>query len=176
MWQSDPGTGYSVRDAYQLLTYQDSVIMGAAEDLVWHKQVPLKVFIFARRLLRDRLPTKTNLGARNILSTEAHFCVSGCGIESAQHLFQSCSTFGSLWALVRSWIGFSAVDAYTLPDHIVQFTSSVGGLRARRSFLQLIGLPALGSCGTKETIACLGMWQVPCIICWKKSRCSLFGG
>jgi hypothetical protein len=27
-----------------------------------------------------------------------------------------------MWALVRSWIGFSAVDAYTLPAHFVQFT------------------------------------------------------
>ncbi|KAK2392229.1 hypothetical protein QL285_065609 [Trifolium repens] len=40
-WQPDPDTGYSVRDAYQLLTSQDSFTLGAAEDLVWHKQVPL---------------------------------------------------------------------------------------------------------------------------------------
>ncbi|GAU45521.1 hypothetical protein TSUD_186780 [Trifolium subterraneum] len=31
-------------------------------------------------------------------------------IESAQHLFLSCNTFGSLWSSVRSWIGFSAAD------------------------------------------------------------------
>ncbi|KAK2433356.1 hypothetical protein QL285_018634 [Trifolium repens] len=45
-----------------------------------------------------------------------------------------------MWALVRSWIGFSAVDANTLPDHFVQFTYSIGGLRARQSFLQIIWL------------------------------------
>jgi hypothetical protein len=34
-------------------------------------------------------------------SPEVHFYVFGCGgIKSAQHLFLSCSTFGSLWALV----------------------------------------------------------------------------
>jgi hypothetical protein len=111
------------------------------EILVWHKQVPLKVSIFAWRLLRDQLPTKTNLVARDIISPEVHFCVSGCGgIESAQHLFLTCSTFGPLWALVRSWIGFSAADAYTLHDHLIQFTYSAGGLRARRSFLHLIWL------------------------------------
>ena len=115
--------------------------MGTAEDLVWHRQVPLKVSIFAWRLLRDRLPTKSNLVARGIISPEAHFCVSGCGgIETAQHIFLSCSTFASLWGLVRSWIGFSAVDAHAHPDHFVQFTFSAGGLRARRSFLQLIWL------------------------------------
>jgi hypothetical protein len=64
-------------------------------------------------------------------------------VESAQHLFLSCSIFGSLWALVRSWIGFSAVDAPIISNHLVQFTYSVGGLRARRSFLQLIWLANL---------------------------------
>ncbi|KAK2361308.1 hypothetical protein QL285_086472 [Trifolium repens] len=141
LWQPDPVTGYTVRGAYQLLTSQDSFTLGAAEDLVWHKQVPLKISIFAWRLLRDRLPTKSNLVARGIISPEDQFCVFGCGgVESAQHLFLSCSTFGSLWPLVRSWIGFSTVDAHTLPAHFVQFTYSVGGLRARRSFLQLIWL------------------------------------
>jgi hypothetical protein len=46
-WQPDPDTGYSVRGVYQLLTSQDSFTLSAAEDLVWHKQVPLKISIFA---------------------------------------------------------------------------------------------------------------------------------
>jgi hypothetical protein len=50
---------------------------------------------------------KTNSVARYIIFPEAHLCVAGCGdIESVQHLFLSCSIFGSLWPLVRSWIGF----------------------------------------------------------------------
>ncbi|MCI19691.1 cysteine-rich receptor-like protein kinase, partial [Trifolium medium] len=32
--------------------------LAKVEDLIWHKQVPLKVSILAWRLLRDRLPTK----------------------------------------------------------------------------------------------------------------------
>ncbi|KAK2370537.1 hypothetical protein QL285_083581 [Trifolium repens] len=140
-WRPDPLTGYSVRDAYQMLTSQDTVTIGAAEDLLWHKQVPLKVSIFAWRLLRDRLPTRSNLVAHGILPPDTHFCVTGCrAVESAPHLFLLCSTFGSLWPLVRAWIGFSAVDAHTLSDHFVQFTYSAGGLRARRSFLQLVWL------------------------------------
>jgi hypothetical protein len=93
-WRPDPLTGYSVRDAYQMLTSQDTVTVGAAEDLLWHKQVPLKVSIFAWRLLRDRLPTRSNLVAHGILSPDIHFCVTGCGaVESAPHLFLLCSTF-----------------------------------------------------------------------------------
>ncbi|GAU47968.1 hypothetical protein TSUD_280270 [Trifolium subterraneum] len=97
-WQLDPDEGYTVQGAYQLLTSQVSATMDDADKLIWHSQVPLKVSILAWRLLRDRLPTKINLVTRGILSSADHFCVSGCGeVESALHLFISCSTFGSLW-------------------------------------------------------------------------------
>jgi hypothetical protein len=101
--------------------------LGAVDDLVWHKQVPLKVSILAWRLLRDRLSTKTNMVTRVIILSEAQLCVSGCGgDESTQYLFLSCNTFGSLWALVRSWIEFSAMDSQNLYDHFVQYTYSAG--------------------------------------------------
>jgi hypothetical protein len=115
--------------------------MDDAEKLIWHPQIPLKVSIFAWRLLRNRLPTKANLVARGILPTTAQLCVSGCGeVDSAHHLFLVCGTFGPLSALVRSWIGTPVVEHTSLRDHLVQFTSSAGGSRARRSFMQLIWL------------------------------------
>ncbi|PNX56077.1 70 kDa peptidyl-prolyl isomerase, partial [Trifolium pratense] len=140
-WRPDPDTGYTVGGVYQLLTSQDSVTMDDAENLIWHSQVPLKVSIFVWRLLRDRLPTRLNLVTRGVLSLPAATCVFGCGAaESAHHLFLSCSIAGSLWDLVRAWIGISLVDFTTMRDHFVQFTASTGGSRARRSFLQLIWL------------------------------------
>jgi hypothetical protein len=120
---------------------QVSAPMDDADKLIWHPQISSKVSIFAWRLLRDRLPTKDNLVTRGILPTAAHLCVSGCGeAESARHLLLSCTTFGSLWALVRSWIGIPEMEYTSLRDHFVQFTYSAGGSRARRSFLQLIWL------------------------------------
>ncbi|GAU37762.1 hypothetical protein TSUD_102790 [Trifolium subterraneum] len=140
-WRPDLDSGYTVRGAYQLLTDQDVAPLDVAAGLIWHSQVPLKVSILAWRLLRDRLPTKANLITRGCLSSVVHHCVSGCGeVESAQHLFLSCNTFGSLWSLVSSWIGSSMVTAQILPDHFVQFTCSAGGSRARHSFMQLIWL------------------------------------
>jgi hypothetical protein len=129
-----------------IVTWQDAHKLSSdstndAEKLIWHPQVSLKVSIFAWRLLRDMLPTKANLVSRRILSTAAHLCVSGCGeAESAQHLFISCGTFGSLWAFMRSWIGIPVAEYTSLRDHFVQFTYSAGGSQARRSFLQLIWL------------------------------------
>ncbi|MCH91003.1 70 kDa peptidyl-prolyl isomerase, partial [Trifolium medium] len=139
LWQCqpDPVKGYSVRGAnYQLLTSQQHDPLDTVEDQIWHRQVSLKVSIFAWRLLRDRLPTKVNLAIRGIITPEAQSCVYGCGgVESAQHLFFSCSTFGSLWSSVRSWIDLLPVDPQNLLDHFFQFTHSSGGLRGRRSFL-----------------------------------------
>ncbi|CAJ2641817.1 unnamed protein product [Trifolium pratense] len=140
-WHPDPDTGYTVRGAYQLLISHALVTMDVADNLIWHPQVPLKVSILAWRLLRDRLPTRVNLVTRRVLPPTAHMCVFGCGeAESAHHLFISCGFVGSLWDLVRSWIDIPLVDFGSLRDHFIQFTSSAGGSRARRSFLQLIWL------------------------------------
>ena len=109
--------------------------------MIWHRQVPLKVSASAWRLLRDRLPTKSNLVTRGVISSEVAVCVSGCGsIESTQHLLLSCPSFASLWPLVRDWIGFMGVDSNVLFGHFVQFVHSTGVSKARKSFLQLIWL------------------------------------
>ncbi|CAJ2648077.1 unnamed protein product [Trifolium pratense] len=73
---------------------------------------------------------------------------------SAQHLFVSCSIFGSLWTLVRLWIGIPLVVSTTLRDHFVQFTYSASGSRVPRSFCNSFGLLAFRLCGRKEIIDC----------------------
>jgi hypothetical protein len=85
-----------VRGAYQLWTSQQPLILDAAEELIWHRRVPLKVSIFAWKLLQDKLSTKINLVTRSIITPTSYFCVSSYGgVESARHLFLSCSPFGS---------------------------------------------------------------------------------
>ncbi|GAU17835.1 hypothetical protein TSUD_329610 [Trifolium subterraneum] len=114
LWRPDSVDGYTVRGAYKLLTDQDMPPLDAAANLIWHTQGP---------------------------GSATDFCVFGCGaVESAQHVFLSCSSSGSLWSLVSSWIGSSFVTAQTLSDHFVQFTTSAGGTRACCSFVQLIWL------------------------------------
>ncbi|MCH90956.1 kinesin-like protein [Trifolium medium] len=141
VWRIDPGGGYSVRGAYDLLTYRDEQDVLATTDLVWHKQVPLKVSVVVWRLLRNRLPTKDNLVRRHVITSDSHFSVTGCGgLENAHHLFLSCPVFAPLWSLIRSWVGISSADPLEVHDHFVQFAHSAGSSRARRSFLQLLWL------------------------------------
>jgi hypothetical protein len=91
-----------VSGAYHILTAQTDPPDVGINNLIWHNQVPLKVSIFAWRLLRNRLPTKLNLVRRGMLATEVASCIVGCGNdESASHLFLHCHTCGSLWQKVR---------------------------------------------------------------------------
>jgi hypothetical protein len=144
---------------------------------MWHKQIPSTVSIFAWHLLRDRLPTKENLVACGILSSEAHFCVSGCGsIETAQHLFLLAVRLGPCGHLFA--IGLAFQRLMPLLSVIIWFSShsqlEVHELVGR--FCSLFGLHAFGSRGTNEIIVCSTMQQVSCIWYWTKSRCSLFDG
>jgi hypothetical protein len=67
--------------------------------------------------------------------------VTGCGgVETAQHMFLSCPVFAPLWGLIRSRVGISSADPLLIQDHFVQFSSSTGGSRTRRSILQLLWL------------------------------------
>jgi len=91
-WLPDIEGGYIVRGAYSIMTNQAHHIGDDIGDLVWHKQVPLKVSIIAWRLLRDRLPTKNNLLQRGIMQPTAISCVMGCGDnETASHVFFHCN-------------------------------------------------------------------------------------
>ena len=106
----DTSVGYTVRNAYQLLTTQDTPQVEGAAALVWHKHIPLKVSIFAWRLVKNRLPTRANLVHRGILSDAVAGCLCGCGAtETSQHLFISCDFYGTLWSQVRSWLGVSLI-------------------------------------------------------------------
>jgi len=63
----------------------------------WYKSVPLKVYICAWRLFRNRWPTKDNLVRRDIINMDDQLCVSGCGqIETIDHLIIHCPVFGNL--------------------------------------------------------------------------------
>jgi len=78
-WLPDPVGGYFVRGPYDLLTNCDTPRMDTPLDLVGHQQVPLKVSVFAWRLIWDRLPTKANLAGHGVIPMAASYCVSGCG-------------------------------------------------------------------------------------------------
>lgn len=108
-------------------------------DMVWLKQVPLKVSIFVWRLLRNRLPTKDNLGHMMILHQDDMACVGECGRQDmAVHLIMFCDIFSILWHLIYRWVGISFISPASVADHCHQFGSLAGFPRYVHSYHQVI--------------------------------------
>ncbi|XP_058757405.1 uncharacterized protein LOC131630662 [Vicia villosa] len=79
-------------------------------SIMWKSSVPLKIKIFAWRLLISRLPLKDMLVLRgmvaNIIDPKCPFC--DIHEESLDHLFFLCQASKNIWEKVLAWIGFSS--------------------------------------------------------------------
>jgi len=106
---------YSVWGVHHYLTSPQMHQVEVVFDLIWHKNVMLKVSIFAWRLLQSRLHTKDILGRHGVLLDEGFMRVSRCGgVESVHHLFLNCNIFCFLRYLVCDWVGVS--DSGSFPS------------------------------------------------------------
>jgi len=105
-------TDFTMQSAYKVLVHQYHQATTVSLKFLWHKDVPLKVVLFAWRLFRDRLPTKDNLFRRGVIAFEARFCVGGCGeMETSPIYFYIViflGKFGTLftvgWVSARSFL------------------------------------------------------------------------
>jgi len=89
---------FSVRSAYIMITTQQPTASLVVVSVIWNRDVPLKVGLFAWQLFRDRLSTKDNLLRRGVITNDSRLCVAGCASEeNAAHLFLHCPFFGSPW-------------------------------------------------------------------------------
>jgi hypothetical protein len=73
-------------------------------------------------------------------------------------------------------IGFSTADDHIISEHFLQFSYTASGLRARRSFLQLIWLACVWVIWMKEILDCSDPQQIQCTSYWTKSKRFLIGG
>jgi len=139
LWTLENSNAFSVRSLYNFLTLQPLAELPVDASSIWHKDVSLKVVVFAWRLLWDRLPTKDNLFRRGVIHFDSRLCVARCGIvETSYHLFLHCNFFGTVWHLIYSWLGTSVTNPFYVPDHFHQFGFCGGFGKRRRSILQVI--------------------------------------
>ena len=98
IWKPDSSGHYSSKSGYDLIRGAE---VGAVQnsDIVelWKLKIPAKSAVFAWRLIRDRLPTKTNLRRRQVMLTDSlcPFCRNK--EEEATHLFFNYSNILPLW-------------------------------------------------------------------------------
>lgn len=139
LWRLETSSVYSVRSAYKLLSASTHVDQVVPASSLWHKNVPLKVVIFAWRLFRDRLPTKDNLFRRHVITFDAQNCAGECGeMETSSHLFLHCDFFRSVWTLILRWLGVYSVKPSDAPSHFKQFSFLGGVAKSKQNILQAI--------------------------------------
>jgi len=106
--------------SYNFLNANSSVDLVVHVSSLWHKDVPLKVVLFAWRLFRDRLSTKDNLFRRQVIDFDAQACVGECGeMETSSHLLLHCDIFGSVWYFILRWLGIYSVMPYDVSSHFI---------------------------------------------------------
>ena len=138
-WFPEPTVGYSDSGAYCILSNRTPPHDFVPSDLLWRKDVPVKVSMFVWLLFRNRLPTKGNLFRRGILSQESQLCVGGCGLAETSHLlFLGSSFFGSIWHLVRLWLGVPFCRSVTDCGPFLQFGILSGYTTSKCLFMLLI--------------------------------------
>lgn len=92
--------GYSARGVYRLFTTSDEPVITNLDVDVWHKYIPSKIYVFAWRLLQNKLPTKNNMSRRNIIPSTELACSADCGISETDHqIFIECGLADSVWLL-----------------------------------------------------------------------------
>jgi hypothetical protein len=121
IWQLHASSKYNVSSVYNYLTSTDQSLINDHSTVFWHKKVPLKVNIFAWRLLRNPLPATDNL-IRRIFQRNSQLCSRGCGsTEDIDHLFLTCDYFSQIWYALYNWLGLASVKPALVINHLIQF-------------------------------------------------------
>jgi len=59
---------------------------------------------------------------RGVILSDYALCSSGCGKEETiNHLFLVCKFFGSIWRLLRRWLGISTVISSYMGCHVQKY-------------------------------------------------------
>ncbi|PNX90391.1 pantothenate synthetase [Trifolium pratense] len=104
MWRPDPEGAFSVNSSYKLLVEEDIVVVF---DQIWDSPAPSKVIAFSWQFLYNRIPTRNNLEARDLLGSDLPWECVGCvgNVESSIYLFLHCPSALMVWYEVSRWLG-----------------------------------------------------------------------
>ncbi|XP_058774194.1 uncharacterized protein LOC131648455 [Vicia villosa] len=132
VWSLGGHEGFKVKDYYWKLQEDrdgDGMVMEnrTAINIIWKASMPSKVKIFAWRMLKDRIPTRSQLKHRNIIEDDdACRCVFGCPtIEDTQHLFMDCIKARKVWNLIYQWLGIYVDMNVDCGNHLLQFVETL---------------------------------------------------
>ena len=134
VWKADSSGNYSTKSAYRLLMEAtgEFPVDRTYVDL-WNLKIPSKAIVFAWRLIKDRLPTRTNLRVRQVELNDSRCPLCNSSEEDAAHLFFHCTKTEPLWWETQSWVNSLGAFPHNSKDHFLQHDNrSANGVKARR--------------------------------------------
>ncbi|KAL8486433.1 hypothetical protein ACS0TY_023210 [Phlomoides rotata] len=109
-WKPSREGRYHTKEVYEWLVQQKDA--GSVEEpeeykVLWNNLCPPKLAIHAWRVIKERLPTTTNLHRRRSLPVGADLNCVFCrnSTETVRHVFFECPFAYSVWMGCLSWIG-----------------------------------------------------------------------
>jgi hypothetical protein len=127
-WKPDSMGFFSVRSCYSILNASQPAIALDGNVLIsvnkrWKVDVPSKALVFGWRFLLDKLPTRSALNHRGIMTNplDLHCIFCSLSEEDYDHLFFSCPFSKEIWAAISRWLGkniLTGVDRWT---HFLRF-------------------------------------------------------
>ncbi|XP_022031336.1 uncharacterized protein LOC110932299 [Helianthus annuus] len=113
-WIMDNSGSFSVSGVKEKL--QRAIFPDLNLTFEWNNWSPKKVNFMIWRLIQDKLPTYAALARRNVIVQDN--CCKMCGeeVESALHLFASCSIADQIWEFISRWCRIRRVYALELKD------------------------------------------------------------
>ncbi|KAL8475034.1 hypothetical protein ACS0TY_031453 [Phlomoides rotata] len=100
---------------------------------IWNKLTPSKFSGLAWRILRCRLPTRSALKKRNILTDGDDLSCDLCGSyeETVHHLFFECSFSYQVWCRCYAWLMSPMACASDPTSHFLQHSGALGWKRKK---------------------------------------------
>jgi hypothetical protein len=106
---------------------------------IWDSPAPSKVIAFSWQLLYDRIPSRSNLAIRGLLSLDVPWECVGCvgKMETSLHLFLHCPSTMLVWSNIFKWLGVSIVIPPSLVTLLDILLGAARNRNIRRGFIMI---------------------------------------
>ena len=124
-WRLESSGEYSVKSAYSNLIITRNPLVDDFSKLFWCKASPYKITTFAWKAIINRISTRINLQAINIIppSTVCLCPLCHSELETTDHLFCTCPFSYKIWSSCLAWWGINSALQLGLKKYFQQHLS-----------------------------------------------------
>ncbi|KAL4571402.1 hypothetical protein LXL04_018161 [Taraxacum kok-saghyz] len=132
VWDLSSDGSFSVASARHYV--DDTLLGGSSSATRWVSMVPIKVNVFAWKMMCDALPTRWNLSQRGLELNSLLCPICGEKVEDMEHLFFTCSFASEITdKVVRCW----GLSTFSFPS-LQGWKGWLDGVRLRKKLKEVL--------------------------------------